>query len=47
MTALGNPKLLERVSNGVLAIQSLFKQLDSDNNNMVTREEFAQVRNSL
>ena len=43
VTALGNPKLLERVSNGVLAIQSLFQQFDTDGNNQVTRDEFAQV----
>ena len=43
VTALGNPKLLERVSNGVLTLQALFKQFDTDNNNVVTREEFGQV----
>ena len=44
MTALGNPKLLERVSNGVLTLQALFKQFDTDNNNVVTRDEFGQVK---
>ena len=44
MTALGNPKLLERVSNGVLTLQALFKEFDKDNNNVVTREEFGQVQ---
>lgn len=43
VTALGNPKLLERVSNGVLTLQALFKQFDTDNNNVVSREEFGQV----
>ena len=46
MTALGNPKLLERVSNALLALRDLFKQFDADSNNIVTREEFAQARTS-
>ena len=47
VTALGNPKLLERVSNGVLTLQALFKQFDTDNNNVVTRDEFNQVLTAL
>ena len=44
MTALGNPKLLERVSSGLVAIRNLFSQFDSDMNNVITREEFKAVR---
>ena len=44
MTALGNPKLLERVSSGLVAIRNLFSQFDSDMNNVITREEFKSVR---
>ena len=28
VTALGNPRLLERVSNGLLALRNLFRQFD-------------------
>ena len=34
---------LERVSNGVLVLRNLFKQFDTDDNNVVSRDEFAQV----
>ncbi len=44
MTALGNPKLLERVSSGLVAIRNLFSQFDSDMNNVITRGEFKAVR---
>lgn len=44
VTALGNPKLLERVSSGLVAIRNLFSQFDTDMNNVITREEFKAVR---
>lgn len=44
VTALGKPALLERVSNALLALRGLFKEFDSDDNNVVTREEFTQAR---
>lgn len=43
VTALGNPKLLERVSGALTALQNLFAQFDKDMNNMITKEEFSQV----
>lgn len=43
VTALGKPALLERTSNALLALRGLFKEFDSDDNNVVTHEEFTQV----
>ena len=43
ITALGNPKLLERVAAGLMAIRNLFSQFDEDMNNVITREEFIKV----
>ena len=43
ITALGNPKLLERVAAGLMAIRNLFSQFDLDMNNVITREEFIKV----
>ena len=43
MTALGNPKLLERVSAGLLAIKNLFSRFDLDHDDVITREEFSSV----
>ena len=43
VTALGNPKLLERVSGALVALQNLFSQFDMDMNNKITRDEFSQV----
>jgi hypothetical protein len=47
ITALGLPKLLERVSSALLAIRSLFIHFDADGNGWVTREEFARVYDQL
>ena len=44
ITALGNPKLLERVAAGLTAIRNLFSQFDTDMNNVITREEFSKVQ---
>ena len=44
MTALGQPKLLERVSASLVAIQDLFRIFDADLNGVVTRGEFNRVR---
>ena len=43
VTALGNPKLLERVSAGLSAITNLFSQFDLNHDDVVTREEFSMV----
>ena len=43
ITALGNPKLLERVAAGLMAIRNMFSQFDVDMNNVITREEFIKV----
>jgi len=43
ITALGNPKLLERVAAGLMAVRNLFSQFDLDMNNVITREEFIKV----
>lgn len=43
LTALGNPKLLERVSAGLVAIRNLFGQFDLDHDNVVSHEEFEKV----
>ncbi len=44
LTALGNPKLLERVSAGLVAIRNLFSQFDLNHDNVVSHEEFESVR---
>ncbi len=44
MTALGQPKLLERVSASLVAIRDLFAIFDADLNGVVTRGEFDKVR---
>ena len=43
ITALGNPKLLERVAAGLMSIRNLFSQFDEDMNNVITRQEFIKV----
>ena len=47
VTALGQPKLLERVSNSLIAVQHLFRRFDHDLNGVVTRDEFEMVRLTL
>ena len=47
ITALGNPKLLERVAAGLTAIRNLFSQFDEDMNNVITRGEFMKVSHPL
>jgi len=44
LTALGNPKLLERVSSGLVAIRNMFSQFDLNKDNVVSHEEFESVR---
>lgn len=39
-TALGNPKLLERISIAIVEIRNLFLKFDVDNSGHVTKEEF-------
>ena len=46
VTALGQPKLLERVSGSLVAIRDLFRIFDADLNGVVTRDEFDRVRRS-
>lgn len=43
MTALGQPKLLERVSDSLNAVHNLFRRFDEDLNGVVTRDEFEKV----
>lgn len=47
VTALGLPKLLERVSTSLVSINNLFKQLDEDNNGYLDPEEFRRVYTRL
>ncbi len=47
VTALGQPKLLERVSKSLMAVQHLFRCFDEDLNGVVTRDEFEMVRLTL
>ena len=43
VTGLGNPHLLERVSNTLNQMRSLFKTFDEDSDGYITKEEFAKV----
>ena len=43
VTALGQPKLLERVSDSLNAVHNLFRRFDEDLNGVVTRDEFEKV----
>jgi len=43
VTALGMPKLLERVSTALLAVRSLFSQLDENGDGFLEPEEFSRV----
>lgn len=43
VTALGMPKLLERVSTALLAVRDLFRQLDEDENGYLDPDEFSRV----
>jgi proline dehydrogenase len=40
VTALGNPKLLSRMSQAIVEAQRLFEQFDLDNDGTVSREDF-------
>ena len=43
LTALGNPKLLERTSAGLKAIEGLFADFDLNKDQHITHEEFNEV----
>ncbi len=43
VTALGLPKLLERVSSQLVAVGNLFKEFDLDRDGFVSRGEFTYV----
>jgi len=43
VTALGNPKLLERVSTALLAVRDLFRVMDENNDGSVDMDEFKRV----
>lgn len=47
VTALGNPKLLERVSNTLKELHNLFDRFDVDHDGFITRDEFFRVRPSF
>lgn len=47
VTALGQPKLLERVSASLVAIQNLFRTFDADLDGVITREDFETVDTPL
>ena len=47
VTALGLPKLLERVSRALLAVRSLFEQLDENGDGFLEPEEFFRVYRRL
>lgn len=40
VTALGNPKLLERMSRAIVEAQTLFAKFDENNDGLVSRDEF-------
>lgn len=46
LTALGNPRLLERVSAGLQAINGLFSEFDLNHDQQISHEEFNQVQTS-
>ena len=43
LTALGNPKLLERTSAGLKAIEGLFADFDLNKDHQISHEEFNQA----
>lgn len=47
VTALGNPLLLERVSNALIAIKDLFRQFDDNGDGFIERESFYRVYKEL
>jgi proline dehydrogenase len=47
VTALGQPKLLERVSDSLVSVHNLFRRFDEDLNGVVTRDEFEKVYGEL
>ena len=47
VTALGMPRLLERVSTALLAVRNLFRQLDENGDGYLTPEEFSRVYGRL
>ena len=47
VTALGNPKLLERTSAGLKAIEGLFADFDLNHDQQISHEEFNQVSQRL
>lgn len=46
-TALGNPKLLERMSTTIVELRKLFLMFDKSNTGYVTREDFAEAYNKF
>eukprot|EP00195_Chlamydomonas_chlamydogama_P012380 CAMPEP_0202907550 /NCGR_PEP_ID=MMETSP1392-20130828/43042_1 /ASSEMBLY_ACC=CAM_ASM_000868 /TAXON_ID=225041 /ORGANISM="Chlamydomonas chlamydogama, Strain SAG 11-48b" /LENGTH=585 /DNA_ID=CAMNT_0049596507 /DNA_START=23 /DNA_END=1777 /DNA_ORIENTATION=+ len=40
LTALGNPKLLERISSSIMTVRGLFKKWDTDGSGYIDRSEF-------
>ncbi len=40
VTALGNPKLLERMSTMIIEVKNLFSKFDEDGNGMISQEDF-------
>lgn len=47
MTALGQPKLLERVSASLVAIQNMFRTFDANLDGVISRDDFEKVGPSL
>lgn len=43
VTALGNPKLLERVSNTLSELHKLFERFDTDDSGFITKDKFFRV----
>lgn len=46
-TALGNPKLLERMSTAIVELRQLFLKFDSNNTGYVSKEQFAEAYNKF
>uniref|UniRef100_A0A7R9VEV4 Proline dehydrogenase n=1 Tax=Chlamydomonas euryale TaxID=1486919 RepID=A0A7R9VEV4_9CHLO len=47
VTALGNPTLLERCSNAIRLVQQMFRNIDTDGNGYIDKDEFLRAYNTV